>query len=101
METAFTRLVGCRAPVQLAPMPGVATPELVAAVSGAGGLGMFPAPLHSPESLAEALDALSERCSAPFGVNFLVPFLDRVLPAAAIVEEIVAGATRAPRSLAS
>lgn len=101
METAFTRLVGGRAPVQLAPMPGVGTPELVAAVPEARGLGMFTAALRGRERLAADLDALAARCRAPFGVNFLVPFLDRVLPAAAIVEEIVAGATRAPRSLAS
>lgn len=77
METAFTRLVGCRVPVQLAPMPGVGTLDLVAAVSGSGGLGMVPAPLHTPESLGEELDALAARGRAPFGVNFLMPFLDR------------------------
>ena len=41
ITTAFTKLVGASAPIQLAAMPGIATPELVAAVADAGGLGMF------------------------------------------------------------
>ncbi len=40
LETPFTKLVGCRAPIQLAVMGGgTGTPELAAAVSEAGGLG--------------------------------------------------------------
>ena len=42
METAFTGLLGCRLPIQLAAMGGgITTPELVIAVSRAGGLGML------------------------------------------------------------
>jgi NAD(P)H-dependent flavin oxidoreductase YrpB (nitropropane dioxygenase family) len=42
MPTAFTKLVGCRVPVQLPAMrDGVTTPKLAAAVSRAGGLGML------------------------------------------------------------
>jgi NAD(P)H-dependent flavin oxidoreductase YrpB (nitropropane dioxygenase family) len=41
METAFTRLVGCRHPLQQAAMGGVAVPELAGAVAGAGALGML------------------------------------------------------------
>ncbi len=39
LRTRFTDLVGCSLPLQLAAMPGVGTPELVAAVADAGGLG--------------------------------------------------------------
>jgi NAD(P)H-dependent flavin oxidoreductase YrpB (nitropropane dioxygenase family) len=41
METAFTRLVGSRHPLQQAPMGGVAGPTLAGAVARAGGLGML------------------------------------------------------------
>ena len=77
METAFTRLVGCRAPIQSAAMPAITTPELVAAVADAGGLAMQPATLLAPSALAAALDALAARTRGAFGVNFLIPFLDR------------------------
>jgi len=43
LSTLFTELLGCRLPIQQAPMGGVTTPELVAAVAGAGGVGMVPA----------------------------------------------------------
>ena len=36
LTTPFTELLGCRLPLQQAPMGGVTTPELVAAVAGAG-----------------------------------------------------------------
>lgn len=39
MRTAFTDLVGCEVPIQLAPMGAICTPELVAAVAGAGAMG--------------------------------------------------------------
>src|SRR5262245_31057323 len=77
LETAFTRRVGCRVPIQSAPMPGIATPELVAAVADAGALAMLPAPLLSPDALGQALDALGARTRGAIGAGFLMPFLDR------------------------
>jgi NAD(P)H-dependent flavin oxidoreductase YrpB (nitropropane dioxygenase family) len=74
--TPFTKLVGVSAPIQLAAMPGIATPDLVAAVADAGGLGMLGAPLMSAAVLDRALEQLSERTKGVFGVNFLIPFLD-------------------------
>ena len=47
IATSFTKLVGVSAPIQLAAMPGISTPDLVAAVADAGGLGMLGAPLMS------------------------------------------------------
>ncbi len=76
INTAFTKLVGVAAPIQLASMPGITTPELVAAVADAGGLGMFGAPLMSAPVLEAALEQLSRRTKGVFGVNFLIPFLD-------------------------
>jgi NAD(P)H-dependent flavin oxidoreductase YrpB (nitropropane dioxygenase family) len=74
--TSFTKLVGVSAPIQLASMPGICTPDLVAAVADAGGLGMIGAPLMSAPVLEAALEQLSERTDGVFGVNFLIPFLD-------------------------
>ena len=51
IETSFTKLVGVSAPIQLAAMPGITTPDLVAAVADAGGLGMIGAALLSPPVL--------------------------------------------------
>ena len=77
IETRFTQLLGASAPIQLAAMPGVSTTDLVLAVAEAGGVGMFPAPFQSPESLGKVLDALRGASAGAFGVNFLMPFLDR------------------------
>ena len=82
--TAFTDLVGCRVPVQLAGMGGGGSnPALVSAVSNAGGfgtlgLGGVPAPF-----VGQLIDATAALTSNPFGVNFLMPFLDRDAVAAA------------------
>ncbi|MEA2390496.1 MAG: nitronate monooxygenase [Solirubrobacteraceae bacterium] len=72
MSTRFTELIGCDLPLQLAPMGGVGTSELAAAVAHAGGLGMVPNGGEAPPGAC--------------GVNFLLPFdpsLDAVREAAA------------------
>jgi NAD(P)H-dependent flavin oxidoreductase YrpB (nitropropane dioxygenase family) len=76
LSTPFTKLVGLSAPIQLAAMPGIATPDLVAAVADAGGLGMLGAAMMSPALLERGLERLSERTKGAVGVNFLIPFLD-------------------------
>ncbi|HXC50622.1 MAG TPA: nitronate monooxygenase [Candidatus Limnocylindrales bacterium] len=77
LTTRLTELVGCRLPLQVAGMPGVSTPALVAAVANAGGLAMLPT-AGSPLALVEsALDEVLRSTPQPFGVNFLIPFLDR------------------------
>jgi NAD(P)H-dependent flavin oxidoreductase YrpB (nitropropane dioxygenase family) len=76
IETAFTRLLRVTAPLQLAAMPGVATPALLRAVADAGAVAMLPTPMLPPAALGAALDALGEPGPGAFGVNFLMPFLD-------------------------
>ncbi len=69
LRTAFTDLVGCEVPIQLAPMGGgVATPELAIAVSTAGGLGMLQR--VGPDPLADRIGRLQQAQAGPFGVNF-------------------------------
>ncbi|MBY0525783.1 MAG: nitronate monooxygenase [Gemmataceae bacterium] len=76
-DTRFTRLVGCSVPLQQAGMGGVTTVELAAAVSNAGGLGMIATVRVPPAFLASMLDDVGSRTRGPFGVNFLMPFLNR------------------------
>jgi NAD(P)H-dependent flavin oxidoreductase YrpB (nitropropane dioxygenase family) len=74
ISTRFTELLGCTVPVQQAGMGALAPPELAAAVSEAGGLGMLGTARAglSPATLAPLLDQTRARTSRPFGVNFLV-----------------------------
>ena len=59
-------------------MGGVATvPSLPSAVSEAGGLGMVAALMSPRETLTSLLDDVERRTQSPYGVNFLMPFLDR------------------------
>jgi NAD(P)H-dependent flavin oxidoreductase YrpB (nitropropane dioxygenase family) len=51
--------------------------ELPAAVSRAGAMGMIGAAGMSAKSLERLIDAMSAATTGPFGVNFLMPFLDR------------------------
>jgi len=74
LTTPFTELIGCRLPIQQAPMGGVTTPELVAAVAGAGGVGMVPAQMLPADALAGLLDDLAGRTDGAVGVTFLLPF---------------------------
>ena len=75
LATRFTELVGCTVPIQQAAMGAVSPPELAAAVSNAGGLGMVGTArwggrkLGNLDRLIEATRALTAR---PFGVNFVV-----------------------------
>jgi nitronate monooxygenase len=69
LRTAFTELVGCQVPIQLAPMGGgVVTPELAIAVTRAGGLGMLQWAGSTP--LADRITQLEQAQAGPFGVNF-------------------------------
>lgn len=86
LTTAFTELVGCQAPIQLAGMGGLGTPELAAAVSNAGALGMLAMPLAPAEAVAAELDRLATLTTGAFGINFLMPFL--------VSETVEAAATR-------
>jgi nitronate monooxygenase len=77
MATRVTELLHCDLPIQLAPMGSVsATAALPLAVAKAGGHGMYPALGLPPPALAPVLDALVARATA-FGVNFIVPLMDR------------------------
>jgi nitronate monooxygenase len=68
--------LGMTVPIVLAPMAGVSTPDLVATVSNAGGLGFFGAGTMSAERLREELKSTKSRITrlgALYGVNLFVP----------------------------
>jgi NAD(P)H-dependent flavin oxidoreductase YrpB (nitropropane dioxygenase family) len=77
MRGRFTKLVGCELPLQLAPMGGICTPELVAAVTSAGAMGMTALPLAPAPVVRDALATFRGQATGPFGYNVLLPFLDR------------------------
>lgn len=90
-ETAFTQLVGCTVPIQLAGMGSILSPELAAAVSNAGALGQVTFAGIEIEDARRRLDRLSSLTSKPFGVNLLIPYLDReildmVAPRARVID---------------
>jgi nitronate monooxygenase len=73
LHTPFCDLVGIRYPIVQAGMAGgPTTPEMVAAVSNAGGLGVLGAARLTPEQLREAIRAIKAQTKQPFGVNFLL-----------------------------
>lgn len=78
LRTPFTDLVGCTVPIQLAPIPDIATVELAAVVADAGALGMIGTPMLPPAVLESMLQDLRKRTSGVFGAGFLMPFLDPV-----------------------
>jgi len=84
--TRVAELLGTRYPIVQAPMAGgFTTPELVAAVSNAGGLGSIGGALLAPEELREAITAVRRLTDRPFGVNLFAP-----LPPAEVDEGAVA-----------
>lgn len=73
-ETSFTKLIGLRYPVIQAGMAGgITTPDLVASVSNAGGLGQLGAGYLAPDQLRSAIRRIKELTTAPFGVNLFIP----------------------------
>ena len=76
-DAAFTKLVGCERPLQLAGMGDIGgAVDLPVAVTEAGGLGMIGAAGLPAARLVELLVAAAEATAGPIGVNFLMPFLD-------------------------
>ena len=71
-DTAFCRLVGIPVPIVQAPIGGMAVPELAAAVSNAGGLGMLAATWDEPDELDEKLARMRDLTDRPFGVNMVL-----------------------------
>ena len=70
----FRDRFGMTIPVVLAPMGGgPSTPELVAAVSNAGGLGSLAAAYSNGERIEQDIAAIRKLTTKPFAVNLFSP----------------------------
>jgi nitronate monooxygenase len=63
-------LLGIDVPVVLAPMAGASTPELVAAVANAGGLGSYGSAMLTSEQLSAECDRIRALTNRSFNLNF-------------------------------
>ncbi len=82
IPTALTERLCIRYPIIQAPMGGgPGTPQLVAAVSNAGGLGTLAGSSLHPEDLCEAIAAVRVLTDRPFAVNLSVAHPAKMDPA--------------------
>ena len=76
IHTELTSLLKIKYPVMLAGMNAVATSELVAAVTNAGGIGTIGGLTMTPKMLQKEIDHMKENLhdkNAPFGVDLAIP----------------------------
>jgi len=78
-----TSLLNITYPVVQAPMLGITTPEMVAAVSEAGGLGSLPVGGLSADQTRELIRAVKSLTSKPFAVNLFAHSVPSSIDAAA------------------
>jgi nitronate monooxygenase len=83
LATSFTDLVGCRVPIQQAPMGSVSTPALAVAVADAGGVGTITAMGLTALQLDGMLAEMTARTGGVLAANFLTEHIDRDAVAAA------------------
>nr|WP_281397202.1 nitronate monooxygenase [Chitinivorax tropicus] len=69
MKTRLTELLGIEHPIVCPGMSWIAVPELVAAVSEAGGLGILATGPLSPEQTRSAIRRIRELTNKPFGIG--------------------------------
>lgn len=74
MSNIFCSLVGIDKPVVQAAMGGASSPELAAAVSNAGGLGMLALSWSSPDEILADIRSTRALTDRPFGVNLVLAF---------------------------
>ena len=73
LRTALCDRLGIEVPILCAPMGFVTGPELAAAVSNAGGLGIMSFSRNPPDALRLEIRRLRTLTQRPFGVNLLLP----------------------------
>jgi len=69
-----TEMLGVEVPILSAPMGWIAQPTLVAAVSGAGAMGMIPGSMGTP-MVRDHIHQVRDLTDKPFGVNLPIAFL--------------------------
>ena len=76
VATRYTTLVGCRVPIQQAPMGSVSTCALAVAVADAGGVGSITTLGLAPADLDQVLSHMAARTSGVLAANFLTGQID-------------------------
>lgn len=74
MRTKACDVLGIELPIILAPMGGAVGPDLAAAVSNAGGLGILPLWVTDVDTTRASIRATRSLTSAPFAVNLNMEF---------------------------
>jgi enoyl-[acyl-carrier protein] reductase II len=69
MKTRMTELFEIQHPIMLAGMAFVSLPKIVAAVSNAGGLGMFNSVANTPDQIKDIIKEIKSLTDKPFGIN--------------------------------
>jgi nitronate monooxygenase len=77
VNTRFSELVGCRVPLQQAPMGSVSTAALAVAVADAGGVGSITALGLTAADLDKILGDMTSRTTGVLAANFLTEDIDR------------------------
>ncbi|HPG52153.1 MAG TPA: nitronate monooxygenase [Spirochaetota bacterium] len=89
MKTEITRLFGIKYPIVLSGMSWISTPELVAAVANAGGLGILATGILKPEETREYIQRARKLTKNPFGANVTLYFPGAEQNAKVLLEEKV------------
>jgi len=72
LRTELCDLLGIQLPVLQAPMSRIVTPEMVAEVARAGGLGFIPGVGMPPQELRRQIRRVKDLTDRPFGVNLIL-----------------------------
>src|SRR5207237_765681 len=100
-QTRLAELLRVRYPIVQAPVSPYAGPELVAAVSNAGGLGTLGAAMMPPDATREAIARIRALSARPFAVNVFAPLERRSAdPTAVAAMQSLVGRHRAELGLA-
>jgi nitronate monooxygenase len=86
LRTRLCNLLGIDVPIFAAPMGFITGPELAAAVSNAGGLGIMSFSGNPPPVLREEIQRLRSLTNKPFGVNVLLSGPHLPFPIEAVVD---------------
>lgn len=86
LSTALCQLLDIQVPIIQAPIVPGAGPELVAAVSNAGGIGSLGTAFRSAEQLRAEIAQVRQLTDRPFIVNHVVPIVDEGCFAASLAE---------------
>src|SRR5436190_4947621 len=88
IHTPVCDLLGIEHPLVLAGMGGGTNPELVAAVSNAGGLGTLGCIGSSKDEVLQGIRGIRSLTDRPFSLNFVVHFMEEETFRAALAERV-------------